>query len=132
VLATGGSEGIEWMFSERATDDGAILIVGFGMARSFNPAEPGAVARAVARFFPEATLLAYDWHDWVGDPFARGTWVATPLGAERAVAAATWRGPGLLGFASSDIASDSAGWFEGAMISGQQAVDELATLLAHR
>ena len=130
VLATGGGEsakaGIEWMFSERLAVDGATLIVGFGLAANFDPARPGAVARDVARFFPEAKLLAYDWHDWVGDPFARGTWVATPLGAERAVAAATWRGTGPLAFASSDISPEGAGWFEAAIISGLGAAQELA------
>ena len=136
VLATGGGEsakaGIEWMFSERLAADGATLIVGFGLAANFDPARPGAVAREVARFFPEAALLAYDWHDWVGDPFARGTWVATPLGAERAVAAATWRGIGPLTFASSDIAADSAGWFEGAMVSGLHAAEGIAAFLTRR
>jgi monoamine oxidase len=133
VLATGGGEsvkaGIEWMFSERLAADGATLIAGFGLAANFDPARPGAVAREVARFFPEARLLAYDWHDWVGDPFARGTWVATPLGAERAVAAATWRGTGPLAFASSDISPEGAGWFDAAIISGLQAADETARFL---
>jgi monoamine oxidase len=136
VLATGGGEsakaGIEWMFSERLAADGATLIAGFGLAANFDPARPGAVAREMARFFPEAELLAYDWHDWVGDPFARGTWVAAPLGAERAVAAATWRGTGPLAFASSDIAADSAGWFEGAMVSGLHAADALGRFMAAR
>jgi monoamine oxidase len=130
VLATGGGEsakaGIEWMFSERLAADGSTLIVGFGLAANFDPARPGAVALEVARFFPEAKLLAYDWHDWVGDPFARGTWVATPLGAERAVAAATWRGTGALAFASSDISPEGAGWFDAAIISGLGAAQELA------
>ena len=108
------------------------MVAGFGLAAKFDPARPDAVAREVARFFPEAELLAYDWHDWVGDPFARGTWVATPLGAERAVAAATWRGTGPIAFASSDIAPDSAGWFEGAMVSGLHAADEVAAFLARR
>jgi monoamine oxidase len=130
VLATGGGEsakaGIEWMFSERLAADGATLIVGFGLAANFHPARPGAVVREVARFFPEAKLLAYDWHDWVGDPFARGTWVATPLGAERAVAATTWRGMGPLAFASSDISPEGAGWFDAAIISGLGAAQELA------
>ena len=130
VLATGGGEsakaGIEWMFSERLAADGATLIVGFGLAANFDPVRPGAVAREVARFFPEAKLLAYDWHDWVGDPFARGTWVATPLGAERAVAAATWRGTGPIAFASSDISPEGAGWFDAAIISGLGAAQELA------
>jgi monoamine oxidase len=55
--------------------------------------------------------------------------VATPLGAERAVAAATWRGAGPLAFASSDTAADSAGWFEGAMVSGLQAAENIAAFL---
>ncbi|HEV8390541.1 MAG TPA: FAD-dependent oxidoreductase [Dongiaceae bacterium] len=130
VLATGGGDsakaGIEWMFSERLAADGATLIAGFGLAANFDPAKPGAVAREVARFFPEAKLLAYDWHDWVGDPFARGTWVATPLGAERAVAPATWHSAGPLAFASSDISPEGAGWFDAAIISGLGAAKDLA------
>jgi len=130
VLATGGGDGIEWMFSERSARDGATLVVGFGLARNFDPAKPGAVQAAVARFFPEATLLSHDWHDWVGDPFARGTWIAPVLGHEQALAPATWHRTGPLAFASSDIAADSAGWFEGAMVSGLQAAEELAAVLA--
>jgi (S)-6-hydroxynicotine oxidase len=129
VLVTGGGDGIEWMFSERASEDGATLIVGFGLAGNFDPSRPGAVEAAVARFFPEAKLLAYDWHDWVGDPDARGTWIAPVLGKEQALAPDTWRRIGPLAFASSDIATESAGWFEGAMISGLQAAEELARLL---
>jgi monoamine oxidase len=129
VLITGGGEGIEWMFSERSAEDGATLVVGFGLASNFDPASPGAVARAIHRFFPETTLLARDWYDWVGDPFARGTWIAPVLGREEALAPETWRRIGPLAFASSDIAADSAGWFEGAMVAGLQAADELAAFL---
>jgi (S)-6-hydroxynicotine oxidase len=129
VLATGGGDGIEWMFSERLAKDGNTLIVGFGLARNFDPARPGAVREAVARFFPEATLLAHDWHDWVGDPYSRGTWIAPSLGGEKALAPETWRMMGPLAFASSDIAPESAGWFEGAIISGLQAADEVAAFL---
>jgi monoamine oxidase len=132
VLATGGGDGIEWMFAERATPDSATLVVGFGLAAKFDPAKPGAVERAVARFFPEAKLLAFDWHDWVGDQFARGTWIAPILGSEEALAPATWRRVGSLAFASSDIAAESAGWFEGAIISGLQAADEIAQFLTAR
>jgi monoamine oxidase len=132
VLVTGGGDGIEWMFSERSAEDGATLIVGFGLASHFDPASPGAVSQAIQRFFPEATLLAHDWHDWVGDLFARGTWIAPVLGKEEALAPATWRRIGSLAFASSDIAADSAGWFEGAMVAGLQAADELAGFLQER
>jgi monoamine oxidase len=125
VLATGGGDGIEWMFSDHLTKDGATLLVGFGLARSFDPERPGAVHAAVSRFFPEAKLVAFDWHDWIHDPFARGTWVAPVLGAEQALAPLTWRMTGPLAFASSDIAAKDAGYFEGAMISGLQAAEEL-------
>lgn len=132
VLVTGGGDGIEWMFSERAWPDGATLIVGFGLARNFDPAQPGAVKAAVARFFPEATLRAFDWHDWVADPYARGTWIAPVLGEEQALAPETWRIAGPLAFASSDISPEGAGWFEGAMISGLGAARDLAALLSAR
>ncbi|MEZ5833560.1 MAG: NAD(P)/FAD-dependent oxidoreductase [Dongiaceae bacterium] len=129
VLATGGGDGIEWMFSERTSEDGATLIVGFGLAANFDPAQEGAVDAAVKRFFPEATLLAHDWHDWVGDPFARGTWIAPVLGAEQALVPATWRMIGPLAFASSDISPDGAGWFDAAIISGQLAAKEVSDYL---
>src|SRR5262245_8762187 len=110
VLATGGGDGIEWMLSDRLANGGATLIVGFGLARNFDPQRPGAVDSAVSRFFPEAKLVAFDWHDWVRDPFARGTWVAPVLGAERALSPATWPMTGPLAFASSDISPGEAGY----------------------
>jgi monoamine oxidase len=130
ILATGGGDGLEWMFSERRAADGAALIVGFGIASpAFDPARPGDVERAVARFFPEGRLLAFDWHDWIADPCARGAWVASRLGAEADVAAATWRRTGRLAFASSDFASTGAGWFDAAAISGAEAAQEIVELL---
>jgi monoamine oxidase len=126
VLATGGGDGIEWMLSERRTKDGATLLVGFGLARNFDPQRPGAVDAAVSRFFPEAKLVAFDWHDWVHDPFARGTWVAPVLGAEQALEPATWQMTGPLAFASSDIAAKDAGYLDGAIISGLAAAEELS------
>ena len=104
------------MLSERLVKDGATLIVGFGLARNFNPEKPGAVDAAVSRFFPEAKLVAFDWHDWVRDPFARGTWIAPVLGAERALSPTTWRMTGPLAFASSDISARDAGYLDGAIV----------------
>ena len=130
ILATGGGDGLEWMFAERQASDGATMIVGFGVASpGFDPARPDEVERAVARFFPEARLLAFDWHDWIADPFARGAWVASRLGADGDVAAATWRSTGRLAFASSDFASAGAGWFDAAAISGAEAAQEIVQLL---
>lgn len=130
VLATGGGTGIEWMFAERATSEGATLLVGFGVAANgWAPDMPRDVEVALARFFPEARLLAADWHDWNADPFARGAWVAAAAGRDEAYDAATWRAQGRLAFATSDFAAEQAGWFEAAIISGEAAAAEIAALL---
>jgi monoamine oxidase len=112
--------------SERLTNDGATLLVGCGLARNFDPQRPGAIDAAVSRFFPEAMLIAFDWHDWVHDPLARGTWVAPVLGAEQALEPATWRMTGPLAFASSDIAAKDAGYLDGPIVSGLGAAEELS------
>jgi monoamine oxidase len=130
VLATGGGTGIEWMFAERETEDGATMLVGFGVAGdAWTPDLPRDLEVALARFFPEARLVAWDWHDWIADPYARGTWVAATVGAADAVAPATWAGKGPLAFASSDFAPDQAGWFEGAIASGAAAAEEILDYL---
>jgi len=128
-LATGGGDGLEWLFAERQTARGTTLLVGFGLAGlGFDPGDRAQVAAGVARFFPEARLLAHDHHDWLGDPFALGAWVATPLDQPQAVAPATWAPQGRLAFASSDFAAECAGWFEGAAASGEAAAAAILAL----
>jgi monoamine oxidase len=130
ALATGGGRGIEWMFAERATEDGATMLVGFGVAGTdWSPDLPRDIETALARLFPEAELIAWDWHDWNAVPSARGTWVAAPGGAPEAVAATTWVRCGALAFASSDFAPDQAGWFEGAISSGEAAAQQILDYL---
>ncbi len=124
TLVTGGGRGIEFMLAERETSDRATMVVGFGVADGDFEIETEARA-AVARFFPEAELLGLDWHDWNADPFSEGAWVASAVGAERAFAAETWHAEGRLAFASSDIAPEDSGWFEGAVASGELAAHAL-------
>lgn len=133
ILATGGGSGIEWMFGERATNDGATLLVGFGVEGEGGGAwmkdAHSAAEQAVMRFFPEAELIAADWHDWNRDPFSRGAWVASRLGAESDISHQTWKRQGRLAFASSDISPEGAGWFDAAAISGASAALEIMELL---
>ena len=44
------------------------------------PAAHADVERALRAFFPEAELVACDHHDWIADPFSRGTWATAPVG----------------------------------------------------
>ena len=122
TLVTGDGSGIEFAFAERAAADGATMVVAFGISGPQNrPDDPTWVAEQVARLFPNSRMLACDWTDWLADPYARGTWVATPTGLEELFDAGFWTRCGRLHFASSDIAREQAGWFEGAVVSGEDA-----------
>jgi monoamine oxidase len=131
TLATGDGHGIEFAFAERLAADGATLVVAFGLADSENrPADPAWVASEMTKLLPNARFIAHDWHDWMADPFAQGTWVAALAGHEAGLEAENWQPQGHLAFASSDYAPDQAGWFEGAVLSGEQAVDDLLRILS--
>jgi lysyl oxidase-like protein 2/3/4 len=116
-------------FAERKAEDGSTLIVAFGLINETNhPGDPAWVRAQAARLFPNARLIAHDWHDWVDDPFARGTWVAALAGREAGLLSSNWQPEGRIAFASSDYARDQAGWFEGAVISGEDAADAVLDL----
>ncbi len=130
ILASGGPDGLRWLFSERLSTDGATLIVGFALADgTLDPTDRGSVVASLTRFFPEAELIAWDWHDWVSDPFARGTWVALPASAIWIGDPETWSREGRLVFATSDFAEYAAGWFEGAIRSGEAAARAILNAL---
>ncbi len=131
VLATGGGSGLQWMFAERQAADGAALIVGFGLDDgSIDPQSRHAMAAALNRFFPEAELMAWDWHDWLRDPWARGTWVATPVAMPWIADHREWQPEGRVAFATSDFSHESPGWFEGAIASGETAAQAIAGLMS--
>jgi monoamine oxidase len=122
TLATGGTGGIQWAFVEREAADGHALIVGFGLQDgSYDPSSKEAVAQGLKRFFPKARLLAWDWHDWVADPFSRGTWLALPASAPWIAESREWQAEDKLFFASADFAPETPGWFESAIRSGEAA-----------
>ena len=130
TLATGGGSGVQWMFAERAARDGVSLLVAFAlMDGSFEPRSRHDVAEALRRFFPEAKLIAWDWHDWIGDPWARGTWVAVPADAPWIADNSEWQPQERVFFASSDFSHDSPGWFEAAIAAGETAAQGAASLL---
>jgi monoamine oxidase len=106
------------------------LFMGFSVQRRVELADPDAVAAAVRAHLPDATVVVTDGHDWVRDPFAKGTWLAIPPG---------WFGDGTferlsepegrVTFAGSDIALEGAGWIEGAVASGRAAAAYCAPLV---
>lgn len=129
TLVTGDGSGIEFAFAERAGEDGTAYIVGFGLMQEDNhPEDPDWVRRQAAKLFPNARVISHDWHDWVDDRFARGTWVAALAGREAGLDAENWQPQGRIAFASSDHAREQAGWFEGAVIAGEDAAEAVLRL----
>lgn len=128
VLVTGEAEGLRLMVAERTLSDGSTLIIGFGLYDEVPDTSFSAMQRAVTRFFPEATLLAHDWHDWIRDPWSSGTWVSHGLGQAPLFAGPEWAAKGRLHFATSDIAPRESGWFEGAILAGEAAADAILAI----
>lgn len=128
-LATGGLEALQWLFVPYAAESDTVLAVGFGLDDgSWRPDRRADVAAAVERLAPGAELLGWDWHDWCADPFARGTWLSAPArGAD--LTPQTWGRTGRLAFATSDIAPEAAGWFEGALSSAEAAAAAITEIL---
>lgn len=125
ILVTGEAEGLRWMFSERQLADGSCLIIGFGLHDDVPDTSSAAMGRALGKFFPEATLLSHDWHDWIRDPWSSGTWLSHRLDQGPLFAGPQWAPIGRLHFATSDIASRESGWLEGAVIAGEEAADAI-------
>jgi monoamine oxidase len=122
TLITGESEGIELLFAEMVGPEGTVMLIGFGL--QLGQAEPGNIAwvrEQFSRLAPNAEFVSYDWHDWISDPYSRGTWASAPADLSEAFEYKAWQPVGRVAFASSDYAPEQAGWFEGAVRSGEAA-----------
>jgi (S)-6-hydroxynicotine oxidase len=120
-LAAGRGTGLHWIYADRELSDGTVLALGFGYQEpGFDPCDSGAVAEALAAFWPEARLVAHAAHDWNADPYSRGTWL-TEIPGQLLPAAGGVVPDRRLVLAGSDVAPREAGWIEGALVSGADA-----------
>jgi monoamine oxidase len=104
------------------------LAVGF-TSFPFEVHDREAVASAFGAFFPTADVIAADGHDWIRDPFSKGTWLAVPPGWLTDGTFDSLGGPeGRVVFAGSDVARRGGGWIEGAVLSGAEAAAHVLAL----
>ena len=128
-LVTGQAHGLRFLWADHLRPDGSTLIVAFALAGDLPDPGGDGVRMAVAQAFPGGDVLSADWHDWLSDPFAAGTWVTPPAQDEPLYDPAGWGPFGRVAFAGSDIAPGAdQGWFEGAVISAGRAAAAIATL----
>lgn len=100
---------------------GGRLVVGFSGVGGIDASDDQAVEKALRVYLPDCEVLTSDGHDWISDPFSKGTWFASPPGWESGEAGGQIAPEGRLAFAGGDIASVGAGWIEGAIVSGGEA-----------
>ena len=130
TFVTGSGSGVELAFAERLASDGTVMVVGFGIAQDgVDPGSSEWLRSEIRKLFSNAEVIAHDWHDWNSDPYARGAWVASPVGSGTDFSAETWAPEGRIAFASSDIAREMSGWFEAAVISGEDAAAAIERML---
>jgi monoamine oxidase len=124
-FGAGLGPGLIWLSTQEEWPEGSLML-GFGPGpESLNVHSIKAVQRAVEAFIPGAEVLRIDAHDWNADPYANGAWVAFAAGQLTRWGPALRIPEGRLAFASSDLATQWAGWIDGAIASGSQAAREV-------
>lgn len=110
--------------------DGAQLFMGFSVQDRVDLNDGAALTAAVRAHVPDAEVVQTGGHDWIADPYSKGTWLAVPPPWFSDGTFERLREPeGRLLFAGSDIAGEGAGWIEGAVGSGREAAAAAAALL---
>lgn len=120
-LATGEAFGLRWFYADRDLPDGSVLVTAFGLQDEVVPLDHDLVQQALAAAFAGARLKGFDWHDWCGDAFSRGTWVSPDIATLPLYGPEHWAPRGSLAFAGSDMYSAEQGWFEGALLTARTA-----------
>ena len=109
---------------------GGRLVTGFSGTRAIRADDREAVERAVRAYVPDARVTVADGHDWVTDTYSKSTWFAPKPGWHDVDARDRTALEGRVAFAGSDIATEGAGWIEGAVRTGREAAADVLRLLA--
>jgi pseudooxynicotine oxidase len=117
--------------TEAETPDGRPLVLAFGPSAERLPLTDHArVAAAIEAMLPGAKVDEVGGHDWVADPFSRGTWASYGPGTWLRWAPELERPEGRIAFAGSDIARGWGAYMDGAIETGFRAADEVEAILS--
>ncbi len=126
VFASEGPFG--YFRTEAHLPDGGTLAVGLAPAAEGVP-DAGELEAGIRTYLPDARVRAHFSYDWSADPWARGTWLAPPVGYTAALAAGLPESTGFA-LAGGDVSDAFPGTLEGAVVTGRRAADEVRAHLA--
>jgi monoamine oxidase len=114
----------------RRLPDGSVSLVVFGShPDQIDPDDLVAVADLIRPVVPDITVLAAAMHDWVTDPYARGTWLAHDAATTTAEVEAVATPHGRIVPAGADVTRVGASYLDGAVYSGREAARTAMGLL---
>ena len=124
LCAMGYRTRLDFLGAMETTAEGVVL-VGFGpSAAALDVGDPQAVIGAVHELAPEAEVVAVHAHDWVGDPYSRGTWAVLRPGQVHAAWSALRAPEGAVHFAGAHTALRWPSFMDGAVESGRRVAVE--------
>lgn len=117
--------------TEAVTADGRPLALAFGPSAERLPLTDHArIAASIEEMLPGAKVDQVGGHDWVRDPYSRGTWAAYAPGTWLRWAPELGRPEGRIVFAGSDIAPGWGSYMDGAIETGLRAAREVEAILS--
>jgi monoamine oxidase len=120
-----------YLDTELLLDGDEQLMIGFGLdAEICDASDRAAVQRQLDEILPGYQLLDATAHDWLSDPFSRGTWAIHRPGWYEHYHAAMQQPENRVLLAGADIANGWAGFMDGAIESGLRAGIRAAALSA--
>ncbi|MFI0480139.1 flavin monoamine oxidase family protein [Actinomadura sp. 9N215] len=115
----------DYVGAMRTLPQGVVLVCFAPEHDAVDGDDPQAVQRAVREYAPYAEVTATATHDWVHDPWSRGTWTTFRAGQISKYEPHLAAPEGLVHFAGAHTAHRWPGFIDGAIDSGRRAATEL-------
>ncbi|UMP06877.1 NAD(P)/FAD-dependent oxidoreductase [Amycolatopsis sp. EV170708-02-1] len=107
-----------WLQSEYHVGDDTIFFAFGSDSKAVDLASMDSVTEGIRRLMPDAEVLDYHAHDWVGDPHSMGTWSMPGPGQMSRYLTEMQQAEDGLFLAGSDVANGWNGFIDGAIESG--------------
>ncbi|GAB2743618.1 flavin monoamine oxidase family protein [Salinifilum aidingensis] len=125
ISGFGWGTSFDYVGAMKTTGSGVVLVCFAPEHDRVDPADLADVQRAVREFAPEAEVLDARAHDWVHDPYSKGTWATFRAGQFAAYETAVGEPEGRVHFGGSHTARRWRAFIDGAIESGKRAAEEI-------